>query len=103
MLVTRSGFPRYNEHTHVEWSTLRCNMLAFGLVTMVLLGAVPLEENNVFLVKFVGSFCGALSAYGGTLDDSARLFREGKFTAAVANVALNFAASLLCWAIVCLL
>ena len=89
--LSRLGFPDYQEHTHIEWGTLRCNFIAFGLVALVASNFIRGHaEDNLFLVKLVGSFCGALSAFGSTTDDTVRLYRHAKFRAATANAALNF-------------
>ena len=88
--LSRLGFPDYQEHTHIEWGTLRCNFIAFGLVALVASNFIRGEREELVLGKLVGSFCGALSAFGSTTDDTVRLYRHAKFRAATANAALNF-------------
>lgn len=42
-----------------------------------------------FVTKMTGSFCGALSAFGSTADESVRLLRHGRLQESALNLGLN--------------
>lgn len=88
------AFPHYERHSDVEWATLRCNILAFALLAYAHVNTAANTWllaffNPLMLGKFKGTFCGALSAFGSTVDDGSRLWRESKHGYAVANTYLN--------------
>ena len=65
-----AGFPGYRSHDSVEFGTWRCNIAALAIVSCDRCGMLPAHH---FITKMTGSFCGALSAFGSTTDDSVRL------------------------------
>ena len=86
-----AGFPDYRSHDSVEWGTWRCNVVALVILSGSLCGVLPKHH---FVSKMSGSFCGALSAFGGTADESVRLIRHGRYDEFVLNLGANVAAVL---------
>lgn len=98
------GWPNYGGKPSVltallPWQTLRCNAAALAVVV----GAFYIKEDrpqlirNVFFIKCVSSYSGALSAFAGTADETVQLLiaRSGSGMAlasigwGIMNLALN--------------
>lgn len=88
-----AGFPGYRSHESVEWGTWRCNIAALVILSCDRCGMLPAHH---FTTKLTGSFCGALSAFGGTTDDSVRLMRLGRLDKCALNICVNVATVLVC-------
>lgn len=63
--------------------------MALALVSCDRCGLLPTHH---FIAKMTGSFCGALSAFGSTADESVRLLRYGRLGECLLNFGLNVAA-----------
>lgn len=85
-----AGFPDYRSHNSIEWGTWRCNVAALAILCLKkdLCGVLPRHH---FADKMTGSFCGALSAFGSTADESVRLLRHGRLGECALNIGLNVA------------
>lgn len=83
-----AGFPDYRAHNSIEWGTLRCNAVALLIVSCDRCGILPVHH---FVSKMTGSFCGALSAFGSTADETVRLLRKGRLDECALNLGLNIA------------
>ena len=86
-----AGFPDYHAHDSIEWGTWRCNIAALSILSFDRCGKLPAHH---FVTKMCGSFCGALSAFGSTADESVRFMRNGRFDECALNLGLNIAAVL---------
>ena len=94
-----AGFPAYRSHDSVEFGTWRCNAAALAIVSCDRCGMLPAHH---FITKMTGSFCGALSAFGSTTDDSVRLMRLGRLDQCALNLGMNVATVLVClWIVLC--
>ena len=87
-----AGFPDYRSHDSIEWGTWRCNSTALALLGCDLCGVLPTHH---LVSKLTSSFCGALSAFGSTTDQSVRLMRHGRLAESMLNLGLNVATVLL--------
>ena len=81
-----AGFPDYGSHDTIEWATWRCNLTALAILSCDLCGLLPTHH---FVTKMTGSFCGALSAFGSTSDETVQLFRNGRRNESLLNLAVN--------------
>jgi fluoride ion exporter CrcB/FEX len=86
-----AGFPDYRAHDSIEWGTWRCNIAALLILSCDRCGQLPAHH---FVSKMTGSFCGALSAFGSTADESVRFMRQGRLDESALNLGLNIAAVL---------
>ena len=90
------GWPGYAE-TLLPWSTLRCNFVALAFVV----GAFYLKEihpeliRNVVFIKLVSSYSGAVSAFGGTCDETVQLLVARRGGLAAVNLLANSGVALL--------
>ena len=89
------GWPHYGSKPSlltalVPWQTLRCNAAALAVVVAAfyIKEAYPQLIRNVFFVKCVSSYTGALSAFAGTADETVQLLiaRSASGTVALASV-----------------
>ena len=82
-----ASFPDYRSHTGgIEWGTWRCNLVACAILSFDICSVLP---SHHFVTKMTGSFCGALSAFGSTADESVRLLRHGRLQESALNLGLN--------------
>ena len=90
------GWPGYAD-TLLPWSTLRCNFVALAFVV----GAFYLKEihpeliRNVVFIKLVSSYSGAVSAFGGTCDETVQLLVARRGGLAAVNLLANSGVALL--------
>merc|ERR1712232_363897 len=104
LLITIAGDESAVQASSVNWGTIIANASALGLLAhshvleaawLKFVGPQPLVNTetawllSVFLAKFRGSFCGALSAYGAFSEDVASSLAEGNVDAAAANIGMN--------------
>ena len=78
-------------------ATWRCNTAACAIVACDLHGLLP---GHLFATKLVGTFCGALSAFGSTCDETVLLLRTRNWERAAVNIGGNVASLCLLLALV---
>jgi len=80
------------DHEGVQWGTLRCNFTGCCLMAASVMyggrSGAYLASMSAFQ-KFVGTFCGGLTAFNGTTSDTVELWRQKKRMEAVYNVIVN--------------